>query len=91
MSLSRIDAPGTLQPPITQRHVEAEVAHCVGGVVNALLHTVEETAEILKISRWKVFELIRTHQLRSVKIGGSRRIPIRAIEEYVERLMGGAA
>ena len=44
--------------------------------MNALLHTVEETAEILKVSRWKVFELIRTNQLRSVKIGGSRRIPL---------------
>jgi excisionase family DNA binding protein len=59
--------------------------------MNALLHTVEETAEILKISRWKVFELIRTNQLRSVKIGGSRRIPLRSIEEYIERLMEGAA
>lgn len=26
-----------LQPPITERHLEAEVAHCVGGVVAALL------------------------------------------------------
>ena len=59
--------------------------------MNALLHTVEETAEILKISRWKVFELIRTNQLRSVKIGGSRRVPLRSIEEYIERLMEGAA
>jgi excisionase family DNA binding protein len=59
--------------------------------MNALLHTVEETAEILNISRWKVFELIRTNHLRSVKIGGSRRVPLRAIEEYVERLLGGAA
>ena len=45
------------------------------GAMNALLHTVEETAEILKISRWKVFELIRLSELRSVKIGGLRRIP----------------
>jgi excisionase family DNA binding protein len=59
--------------------------------MEALLHTVEETAEILNISRWKVFELIRNNELRSVKIGGLRRIPSRAIEEYVERLMEGAA
>jgi excisionase family DNA binding protein len=59
--------------------------------MNALLHTVEETAAILKISRWKVFELIRTNQLRSVKIGGSRRIPLRSIEDYIDRLMEGAA
>ena len=59
--------------------------------MNALLHTVEETAEILRISRWKVFALIRTNELRSVKIGGSRRIPHRAIEEYLERLLEGRA
>ena len=58
--------------------------------MNALLHTVEETAGILKISRWKVFALIRTNELRSVKIGGSRRIPRRSIEDYVERLLEGA-
>jgi excisionase family DNA binding protein len=59
--------------------------------MEALLHTVEETAEILTISRWKVFELIRNNELRSVKIGGLRRVPLRAIEEYIERLMEGAA
>lgn len=58
--------------------------------MNALLHTVEETAEILKISRWKVFELIRNNDLRSVKIGGLRRIPRQAIEEYVGQLLEGA-
>lgn len=59
--------------------------------MTALLHTVEEAAQLLNISRWKVFELIRTNELRSVKIGGLRRIPAKAIEEYVERLMEGAA
>jgi excisionase family DNA binding protein len=58
--------------------------------MNAMLHTVEETAEVLNISRWKVFELIRKNDLRSVKIGGLRRIPTRAIEEYVEQLMEGS-
>ena len=58
--------------------------------MEALLHTVEETAEILTVSRRKVFELIRTNELRSVKIGGLRRVPSRAIEEYIERLMEGA-
>ena len=27
----------TLQPPVAERHLEAEVAHCVGGVVSPLL------------------------------------------------------
>jgi len=34
------DMPLTLHPPITQRHLEAEVAHCVGGVISPLLFNV---------------------------------------------------
>jgi excisionase family DNA binding protein len=52
-----------------------------------MIYTVEEAAEVLKISRWKIFDLIRTSQLRSVKIGGLRRIPRTAIEEYITRLL----
>jgi excisionase family DNA binding protein len=61
----------------------------IGGrkAMNVVIYTVEEAAQVLKISRWKVFELIRTKQLRSVKIGGLRRIPGTAIEEYITRLM----
>lgn len=55
-----------------------------------ILLTVEEAAEVLTISRWKVFELIRTRQLRSIKIGGLRRVPRSAIDEYIARLLGEA-
>ena len=56
-----------------------------------MVYTVEEAAQVLKISRWKIFDLIRTNQLRSVKIGGLRRIPHSAIVEYITRLMEEAA
>ena len=56
-----------------------------------LLLTVEEAAEALTISRWKVFELIRTRQLRSIKIGGLRRVPRAAIDEYIVRLLAEAS
>jgi excisionase family DNA binding protein len=59
--------------------------------VNVVVYTVEEAAHVLKISRWKIFDLIRTNQLRSVKIGGLRRIPHAAIDEYITRLMEEAA
>jgi excisionase family DNA binding protein len=52
-----------------------------------LLLTVEEAAEALTISRWKVFDLIRSRELRSVKIGGLRRVPQAAIDEYIARLL----
>jgi excisionase family DNA binding protein len=59
--------------------------------MTAIVYTVEEAADVLKISRWKVFELIRTEALRSIKIGGLRRIPHVAIEQYIQRLMEEAA
>jgi excisionase family DNA binding protein len=55
--------------------------------VTIIVYTVDEAAQILKISRWKIFDLIRRGQLRSVKIGGLRRVPRTAIEEYIARLM----
>lgn len=55
--------------------------------MDALLYTAEEAAELLKISRCKVYDLLRNHDLRSVKIGGTRRIPRGALEEYVARLL----
>ena len=59
--------------------------------MNVVIYTVEEAAQVFKISRWKVFDLIRTNQLRSVKIGGLRRIPHVAIDEYISRPMEEAA
>jgi excisionase family DNA binding protein len=46
----------------------------------------EEVARSLAIGRTAVFELIRTGELRSVKIGKSRRIPADAVVEYVAGL-----
>jgi excisionase family DNA binding protein len=46
----------------------------------------EEVAKSLAIGRTAVFELIRTGELRSVKIGKSRRIPAEAVVEYVAGL-----
>jgi len=46
----------------------------------------EEVAKSLAIGRTAVFDLIRTGELRSVKIGKSRRIPAEAVVEYVAGL-----
>lgn len=56
-----------------------------------MLFTAEEAADILKISRCKVYDLLRNRDLRSIKIGGSRRIPRTALEEYVARLVEAEA
>jgi excisionase family DNA binding protein len=54
--------------------------------MDKLLLTTEEAAEIIGICRTKVYHLIRTKQLESVRIGGSRRIPAVALEDFVHRL-----
>lgn len=50
------------------------------------LLTVADVTEQLKISRATVFELIKTGELRSIKIGQSRRIPTDAVQDYISNL-----
>ena len=56
-----------------------------------LLLTPEQAAESLAICRTKVYDLMATGQLDSVRIGTSRRIPVAALEEFVQRLRNAAA
>lgn len=56
-----------------------------------LLLTVEEVAGELRIARRRIYEMIRTGELPSVKIGKSRRITRAAVEEYVAGLGGDDA
>ena len=49
-------------------------------------YTVEQVAEMLHIGRDKVYGLLRTGQLRSMKIGKLRRITDRHLAEFVASL-----
>jgi excisionase family DNA binding protein len=51
-----------------------------------MLLTAEEAARRLSTSRTRIFDLIAKGDLASVKLGHSRRIVVRALEEYVARL-----
>ncbi|MFF5201746.1 helix-turn-helix domain-containing protein [Micromonospora parva] len=51
-----------------------------------LLLTVEESAQKARISRAKMFQLLKAGEIESVKIGRSRRIPAEALGAYVDRL-----
>ena len=55
--------------------------------VSRLLLTVPEAAEALAISRSKLYELLAVGVIASVRIDGSRRIPLSALESYVARLL----
>jgi len=48
-----------------------------------LLLTIPEAAEALAISRSKLYELIAAGTVASIRIDGSRRIPLTALEAYV--------
>ena len=45
-----------------------------------------EAAQRLGLSRTKVYELMASGQLRSVKIGAARRVSATALAEFVARL-----
>ncbi|OLT31889.1 hypothetical protein BJF79_08850 [Actinomadura sp. CNU-125] len=49
-------------------------------------YTVEQVADLLQIGRDKIYELIRTGRLRSVKIGRLRRITERQLDDFVTSL-----
>jgi excisionase family DNA binding protein len=50
-----------------------------------LLLTVPEAAETLAISRSKLYELLAAGVVASIRIDGSRRIPLAALETYIAR------
>ena len=49
-------------------------------------YTVEEVADLLHVGRDKVYYLLRTGQLRSIKIGKSRRITEEHLSAFVASL-----
>jgi len=51
----------------------------------------EQAAKALGIGRTKLYDILRSGQLRSVQIGGSRRISIKAIEAYIDSLEEAAS
>lgn len=54
------------------------------------LLTIAQVGERLQCSRTKVYDLMGSGQLQSVKVGALRRIPTQAVDAYLVRLMGEA-
>lgn len=50
-----------------------------------VLLTVQEVAEALHVGRCTVYDLIRTNQLASIKVGRLRRVTEDAVRDYVRR------
>jgi excisionase family DNA binding protein len=55
------------------------------GVVAPLLVSIEETARILAVGRSTVYALIGSGELETIHIGRCRRVPVDALQVFVER------
>ncbi len=54
-----------------------------------LLVTLEGAGERLALSRSAIYRLIKKGAIPSVKVGGSRRVRVRDLEVFAERLANG--
>jgi excisionase family DNA binding protein len=50
-----------------------------------LLHSPEETAEMLDLSRSQTAEMLARGEIESFKIGRLRKVPREAIDAYIKR------
>ena len=55
------------------------------------LLTIDEVADLLRISRWSVYRLIWSKQLRTLTIGRRRLVRPAALAECMKLLDGGVA
>ncbi|WP_405549903.1 helix-turn-helix domain-containing protein [Streptomyces microflavus] len=53
--------------------------------------TVPEAMEALRLSRFKVYDLIRSRELKSITIGRARRIPAESLRTFMETKLEEAA
>jgi excisionase family DNA binding protein len=50
-----------------------------------LLLTINEAAQALSLSLRFVYTLVLTHQIQTIKIGRSRRVPVTALQAFIEQ------
>jgi excisionase family DNA binding protein len=49
-----------------------------------LIVTVEQAADLMRLSRAKLYQLMESGRLDFIKIDSARRIPVEAIHEFIE-------
>ncbi len=57
-------------------------------VLQPLLLTPVEAARRLSIARSSLYELLLTGEIVSIKIGRSRRVPLDALTDFIDRTRG---
>lgn len=53
--------------------------------------TIDQVAEMLNVSYWTVYRLIKARELTGVRIGRARRVVPESVEAYKARLIEEAA
>lgn len=64
--------------------------------VERLLYSVSEAGHAIGVSRNRAYELVRTGQLPSIRIGKTLRVPVSALQDWIaqqlhEQINRGAA
>jgi excisionase family DNA binding protein len=72
------------------RPLHEAVRQVEGGEKPLQAYTVEQVAKMLHVGRDKVYYLLRTGQLRSLKIGKLRRITEQQLAEFIASLDNAA-
>lgn len=81
--------PAADNPP-AREHPTVELRRRLGESALQLC-TVPEACELLRISRWQMYQLINRRELGSVKIGRRRLIPLAEISTFITRLRDAGA
>jgi excisionase family DNA binding protein len=55
------------------------------------LLTPRQVAQVLELSRSRVYQLLGAGDIRSVKVGASRRIPRACLTDYIDTLIADAS
>ncbi|GAA5048023.1 excisionase family DNA-binding protein [Thermocatellispora tengchongensis] len=53
--------------------------------------SVEEAASQLRVSRWTLYKFIRSGEVKTIKAGRRRLVPVTSITQLVDHLMEEAA
>ncbi|MBX7268828.1 helix-turn-helix domain-containing protein [Micromonospora sp. Llam7] len=48
--------------------------------------TIHEACAMLKISKWTLYRLIHARQLKTIKIGSRRVVPVESVRLLIDRL-----
>lgn len=68
--------------PVKERHGK-ETNHLMS---EKFLLRIDEAAGLLGVGRSFLYELVRSGEISSVKLGRARRIPASALEEFIRKL-----